>query len=115
MEFGTFDVEDYRDELASAVGAPIGSGVLFENDRVRVWDLTCEPGERIPFHGHRTTYFFTCVAGGRMINRFPDGNQVTVEMADGDTWFTEIGDEPEVHDLENVGTTRVRFVTVELL
>jgi len=50
-----------------------------------------------------------------MINRFDDGNQVTVEMDDGFTWFTEITAEPEIHDLENIGDTRVRFVTVELL
>jgi hypothetical protein len=50
-----------------------------------------------------------------MINRFPDGNQVTLDMDDGATWFSAIDDEPEIHDLENVGETRVRFITVELL
>ena len=89
--------------------------MLFENDRIRVWDLTVEPGGRLPFHCHTTSYFFTCVEGGRMINRFVDGNQVTLDMDDGFTWFTDIADEPEIHDLENVGETRVRFVTVELL
>jgi hypothetical protein len=116
MEFGTFDVERFRDELAAAPGNDhIGTRVLFENDRIRVWDLSVGPGERLPFHCHTTTYFFTCVAGGRMINRFADGNEVTVEMADGDTWFSAIDDEPEIHDLENIGSTLVRFVTVELL
>jgi len=116
MEFGTFDTNDFGDELAGAASNhQIGSAVLFENDQIRVWDLTVEPGARLPFHCHDTTYFFTCVEGGRMINRFADGNQVTLDMDDGFTWFTEIGEEPEIHDLENVGATRVRFVTVELL
>ncbi|MEY2421041.1 MAG: hypothetical protein QOI95_1108 [Acidimicrobiaceae bacterium] len=116
MEFDTFNTDTFRDELASAPGnQAIGTSVLFENDRVRVWDLTVEPGDRLPFHCHTTSYFFTCVEGGRMINRFADGNQVTLDVDDGFTWFTDIGDEPEIHDLENVGSARVRFVTVELL
>jgi mannose-6-phosphate isomerase-like protein (cupin superfamily) len=116
MEFDTFDTDDFRDELATAAqNRQIGTTVLMENERVRVWDLTVEPGGRIPFHCHTTSYFFTCVEGGRMINRFPDGNQVTLDMDDGATWFSAIDAEPEIHDLENVGPTRVRFITVELL
>jgi hypothetical protein len=116
MEFGTFDTDAFRDELTAApANRAVSTSVLFENDRVRVWDLTVEPGDRLPFHCHTTSYFFTCVEGGRMINRFADGNQVTLDMDDGFTWFTDIGDEPEIHDLENVGPARVRFVTVELL
>jgi hypothetical protein len=116
MEFETYDTATFRDELTAApTNRAIGTSVLFENDRVRVWDLTVEPGDRLPFHCHTTSYFFTCVEGGRMINRFADGNQVTLDMDDGFTWFTDIGDEPEIHDLENVGPGRVRFVTVELL
>jgi len=116
VDFATYDTDEFRDELAAAANnREVGTAVLFENDRVRVWDLTVEPGGRIPFHAHTTSYFFTCVEGGRMINRFPDGNQVTLDMDDGATWFSAIDADPEVHDLENVGSTRVRFITVELL
>jgi quercetin dioxygenase-like cupin family protein len=77
MDFGTYDTDTFRDELTAAPSNhEIGTSVLFENDRVRVWDLTVEAGGRLPFHCHTTTYFFTCVEGGRMINCFADGNQV---------------------------------------
>src|SRR5258708_39579746 len=81
MEFDTYDTALIGDELTAAPSNhDIGTSVLFENDRIRVWDLTVEPGGRLPFHCHTTSYFFTCVEGGRMINRFADGNQVTVDM-----------------------------------
>ncbi len=116
MEFDTFDPADFTAELATAGGNhDIGTAVLFENDRVRVWDLAVDPGQRLPFHSHPSTYFFVCVEGGRVINRMPDGNQVTADFADGDTWFSEHNDEPEIHDLENIDGTRVRFMTIELL
>ncbi len=116
MEFTTFDPANFRDELeAAGDNRNIGTAVQFENERVRVWDITLDPGDRLPFHGHTNEYFFTCVEPGRCVSRFPDGNQVTMDYRDGETWYSERGEEPEIHDLENVGDTRIRFVTVELL
>ena len=31
----------------------VGTRLLFENERIRVWDITLEPGERLPFHRRR--------------------------------------------------------------
>jgi len=116
MEAGTFDVADYAGELeAGPSNREVGTKLLFENDRVRVWDLDLGPGDRVPFHCHATPYFFVCVDAGRAISRFPDGNAMTLDYAEGDTWFDEGAAGPEIHDLENVGDTRLRFTTVELL
>jgi beta-alanine degradation protein BauB len=115
MEFGTFDLGEYADELAATEHQPIASSVTFENERVRIWDLTLEAGQRWPFHCHTRSYFFVTVEGGTAISRFPDGNLVTMDYEPGTPWFTAIAAEPEIHDLENVGTSRLRFVTVELL
>ena len=116
MEASTFEKGDYADELApGASNHDVGTKLLFENDRVRVWDLDLAPGERVPFHCHATPYFFVCVDAGRAISRFPDGNAMTLDYEAGDTWFDEVANGDEIHDLENVGSTRLRFTTVELL
>jgi hypothetical protein len=116
MEPSTFPTSDYTDELSrGATNREVGTRLLLENDRVRIWDLDLAPGERVPFHCHATPYFFVCVDPGRAISRFPDGNAMTLDYREGDTWFDEVARGPEVHDLENVGTTRLRFTTVELL
>ena len=31
----------------------VGTGLLFENEQIRVWDITLAPGERLPLHRHR--------------------------------------------------------------
>jgi hypothetical protein len=36
----------------------VGTRIMFENDRVRVWDLALEPGESLEKHIHRLDYFF---------------------------------------------------------
>ncbi len=116
MDFSTYDPDDFADELTGAEdNHEIASELLFENDRVRVWELALDPGERAPFHCHALPYFFVCVDAGRALTRLPDGNAVTVDYEVGDTWFTDLADGAEIHDLENVGDTRLRFTTVELL
>jgi hypothetical protein len=34
---------------------PIGDEILFENDRVRVWSVKLDPGERQAWHQHTST------------------------------------------------------------
>jgi hypothetical protein len=116
MEFGTYDTDEFAQELESAPGnRQIATKRLFENERVRIGELALEPGERASGHCHAHPYFFVCVDAGRAISRFPNGNNVETDYEVGTTWFDDLPNGPEVHDLENVGTTRLRFTTVELL
>jgi len=112
---GTFDLAEFASEVDGDPNRDIATRLLLKNDRVRIWELRLDPGERSPFHWHTTTYFFVCVDGGRARTRFPNGTVIEMDYEAGFTWFTEIGDQPEVHDLENVGDTVLRFTTVELL
>ncbi|MDQ3777552.1 MAG: hypothetical protein M3310_01595 [Actinomycetota bacterium] len=105
------------EELARAAdNFTVGSRLLFENDRIRLWDIMLAPGERLPFHRHRTTYFYRCESGGTLRVRLPDGSESVFESPTDEVTFHEIEpDDLVVHDLENVGRTTVRFTTVELL
>lgn len=77
--------------------------------------MRLDPGERGPFHVHDRTYFWTVVEPGRGLQRFVDGTFVVRLYALGDTsYLVHSDDDPLVHDLENVGDSTLRFVTVEL-
>jgi beta-alanine degradation protein BauB len=98
------------------VNGEVGTRLLFENDAIRVWEIALEPGERLPFHRHRTSYFYRCHEGGRLRVSTPEGDTAEYESPADEVHFHEIGpDDVVVHDLENVGDTRVTFTTVELL
>ncbi len=75
VEEGTYDLAVFADELdAAPSNVAVGTSRLFENDRVRVWEVRLAPGERTPFHAHTVRYFWTCVDAG--IGRFsPAGVQ----------------------------------------
>ena len=113
-----FAVEEFEEELAAApMNFEVATKLVFENERIRVWEMHLEPGERVPFHCHRTPYFWICHEAGRGIQRFPDGRLLRVEFDGNDVDF--LGDErletERIHDFENAGETACRFTTFELL
>jgi hypothetical protein len=117
LEEGAFDLAAFADELEAAPGnRSVGTSLWYEDDRIRVWEVRLEPGARTPFHAHASPYFWTCVEAGTGRQRSPDGALFVRRYAVGDTLRTEhTPDAPMLHDLENVGDTVLRFVTVELL
>lgn len=117
VERGSFDVDDFSQELdAAPTNYDVGTEVWFENDRIRVWEILLQPGERGPFHAHTTNYFWTVVEGSRGLQRFADGTYAIRDYVVGETKYLEHTPETAlIHDLENIGDTPLRFVTVELL
>ncbi len=112
-----YDPAAFADELACAgENTAVGSRLLFENERVRVWDITLGPGERLPFHCHRTSYFYRCESAGISQVRTPDGRVAEYDSTQDEVVFHDIPPgETMIHDLSNAGGTVLRFTTVELL
>ena len=115
-EQGKYDVADFAGELARAhENHEVGTTRRFENDHVRVWEIRLGPGQRGAFHVHDQTYFWTVVEPGRGLQRFPDGTFVIRDYRLGETrYLVHSPENALVHDLENVGDTTMRFITVEL-
>lgn len=115
-ERGTFSTLDFAGELAAAVdNRQLGTKVWFENEHIQVWEVRLEPGERGAFHIHDQTYFWTVIEPGRGLQRFVDGTLVIRDYELGDTrYLGHSPQDPLIHDLENVGDTTLRFVTVAL-
>ncbi len=94
----------------------MGTDLWFENHRIKVWGIRLRPGERGPFHAHTRNYFWTVVEGSRGLQRLTDGTYTVRDYREGDTKYLEHTPEQAlIHDLENVGDTDLRFVTVEML
>jgi beta-alanine degradation protein BauB len=82
--------------------------LLLENERVRIMEVTFEPGEKIGMHIHpdHAVYF---VEGGTLM---VTSNGATSELAakTGDAGWLPA----QSHSAENVGKTRVRILVTEL-
>jgi len=92
----------------------VGSMLLSESDKVRVWMIRLAPGERIGFHRHVLDYFWTSVTGGRGRQHVHDGTTVEYTYQPGETRHETYGPgEFKVHDLENLGDKEMVFMTIE--
>jgi hypothetical protein len=94
----------------------VGSVLVSETDRVRVWHLTIPPGKCCGFHRHVLNYFWTCLTDGVARGWFEDGSIVDTVHTVGQTKHLDYGlGEHMVHAVENIGETELRFTTVEFL
>ena len=94
----------------------VGSELVSESDRVRVWTIRLKPGQRFGFHRHVLDYFWTSVSGGRGRQHLMDGSTVEYTYQPGETRHETYGPgEYKVHDLENIGDKELVFMTVEFL
>ncbi len=94
----------------------VGSELVSESDRVRVWTIRLKPGQRFGFHRHVLDYFWTAVSGGRGRQHLMDGSTVEYSYQPGETRHETYGaGQYKVHDLENIGDRELVFMTVEFL
>ncbi|HEX3655129.1 MAG TPA: hypothetical protein VHV55_04960 [Pirellulales bacterium] len=93
----------------------VGSKLLFENERVRVWDLTLAPGESTGVHAHHCDYFYVVIGDGELEALNADGSLLhRGPMEDGEVHYRGIDDDPAVHEAVNVGQKPWRNIVVEL-
>lgn len=108
---------DIAAEFAAEAKNPnpcVGSLLLSENERSRVWIIRLAPGERVGFHRHVLDYFWTSINGGRGRQHVHDGSIIEATYQPGETRHETYGKgEFKVHDLQNLGDKEMVFMTVE--
>ena len=111
--------QSLRDEFAGEAehhNGCVGNQLVSENDKVRVWTIRLQPGERFGFHRHVLDYFWTSVSGGRGRQHLMDGTTVEYTYQPGETRHeTYAAAQYKVHDLENIGDAEMVFMTVEFV
>ena len=82
--------------------APVGTRVVFENEKVRVWDIELGPGERLPMHLHELDYVFVVLTDGVTTIEWEDGRRETNRHKRGDVMWRQA---PHAHALTNDAET----------
>jgi mannose-6-phosphate isomerase-like protein (cupin superfamily) len=95
----------------------VATRVLFENDRVRVWEMVLEPGERSARHRHELDYLLVFLEGDRIaVEADPDSagpyrESFEFDVPIGRCVYVERGG---VETAVNTGASRYREILVEL-
>ena len=78
----------------------VGQEVLLDNDHVRIWHITLQPGETQPLHHHGLPYVVVAVQGATSVITTGDGQKIDIVEETGSVVFREPG---QTHMLSNVG------------
>src|SRR4051812_22158668 len=83
--------------------------VLLENDQVRVLKVVMKPGQKAPMHSHphNVAYYMT---DARVKVTLPDGKSQERDLKAG----TSVWNEATTHVAENIGTTELQEIQIEL-
>ena len=95
----------------------VGNKVVYENDRVRVWELRLEPGEASPVHKHDLDHILIQIAGDKIAlapepdtaSRYKD--YMEADVLPGEVAFVRRGG---VEVARNIGAQPYREIIVEL-
>jgi hypothetical protein len=76
--------------MARALG-DVANRLLFENERVKVWEMDLAPGESSDFHEHTLPYVLCIVEGETIDADFENGKSVRIPVAAGQVFFVQPG------------------------
>ena len=96
----------------------IGSKLLFENERIRVWELAVAPGETLDAHIHHNDYVYLVPDAGVLRFSDPDNpaNDHDHHFVNNEVRFVQVPSEGKVDNhITNVGDVFHRNYIVELL
>ena len=98
----------------SVAGSTAEPTLLFENDRVKAWNLTLEPGQSTPQHTHQLDEIVICLESSRLriVKPGPEPEGETVHPNAGDVFMPKV--KGVTHVMTNAGETRYRQISIEL-
>ena len=89
----------------------VATKLVFENDRVKVWEMLLDPGEASDLHTHTMDYFFYVIEGESIDADSPDGTTLKLPVEPGQVFFVPPG---RTETAVNRSGVRYREILVEL-
>jgi hypothetical protein len=96
---------------------PIADRVVFENERVRIWELRMEPGHQGPVHSHDLDHILVQIDGDRMAvlpepdSQGPYREYLEADVVPGQHFYVTRGG---VEIARNVGRRTYHEIIIEL-
>jgi mannose-6-phosphate isomerase-like protein (cupin superfamily) len=89
----------------------VATRLLFENERVKVWEMRLEPGESSDLHRHGLDYVLCILEGTSIDADRPDGTSDSFPVKPGQAVFVPRGGTERA---VNRSATRFREILIEL-
>jgi len=109
-------VPDWPDSLDAVAAAPNNHKVVLENEKVRVLDVTVNPGEKEPLHGHRWPSVLYITSEGDIKDYDASGKVIYDTKTDPNPMkapYTIYMEPQAPHAVENLSKEPLRLLRVE--
>ena len=90
---------------------PVGTNVLFENDKVKIWELVLDPGESSAWHHHTWDYITVGLMESVIDRELADGSKDQTTPALGVFRYSGAH---EAHRVTNAGDKQHRNLLIEI-
>jgi beta-alanine degradation protein BauB len=98
--------------MGRRVTGDVGTKLLLEHDRVKIWEMDLQPGEESAHHHHDLDYVLVILEGDHVAGVCTDGREdIYADVQPGVTAYVEAGG---TEIARNVGTTRYHEIIIEL-
>ena len=94
--------------------APLGeiaTNVIFENEKVKIWNLIVDPGEKSDWHMHKRDYLTIVLEGGGLTVEYDDGTSEVCQPLQG-SW--KYHDTHMIHRVVNNTDKTYKNLLIEL-
>ncbi|MFB3092511.1 MAG: hypothetical protein ACE1ZD_04855 [Dehalococcoidia bacterium] len=89
----------------------VGTKLLLENDRVKIWDLALEPGQSSDWHHHTLDYITVGLTESKMRREYEDGATDETTPTVGQHRYAE---KHQPHVVTNIGSAPHRNILIEI-
>jgi hypothetical protein len=89
----------------------VGTRLLLENDRVKIWEMVLDPGEASDLHQHTLDYCLCIVSGSSIDADPPDAPSFRIPVKPGEVFYVPRGGSERA---VNRSDERFREIIVEL-
>ncbi len=89
----------------------VGTRLLTENERVKIWEMLLEPGESSDLHEHTLDYVLCILEGTSIDADPPDGKTFHARVQPGKVFYVKRGG---IERAVNRSETRFREIIIEL-
>jgi quercetin dioxygenase-like cupin family protein len=83
---------------------------IFDNEKVRVSEITFKPGEKAAMHTHPYAHVVYIIEPGQLTLSYPDGTTKVLDGKAGQVMWMSA----ETHEAVNTGTTEIKGLVTEV-
>jgi hypothetical protein len=111
--FESWDTSKLKELQSNEITEILSPNLLFDNENLKLWEISLLPNERIPFRRCKNSYSITAMTNGVALTRIADGSICLIRLKKGESDYLDFQDYNHICDFENIGEEPIKLSVTE--